>query len=208
MPSAIKELAALIMITLLTGAWGAATAEPPATPAERATEPRTAIPDDSRAADALRAARSRDRLAHSPGPKAPPRPKAKPRPRGWGVAPTKNYWISSGYGHRWGRLHAGLDFAAPAGTPVFAVTTGVVKRASWYGGYGKAVVIDHGAVDTLYGHNSQLLVKAGQRVTRGQVIAKVGTTGHSTGNHLHFEIRKGAGQYDPYPWLLKRGVKL
>jgi len=99
--------------------------------------------------------------------------------------------------------HKGLDIAAPNGTPIYAAADGVVKRAeNTSGGYGKLVVIDHGnGIETYYGHCSRILVKAGQTVTAGDKIAAVGSTGRSTGNHLHFEIRKNGSQINPQKYL-------
>jgi murein DD-endopeptidase MepM/ murein hydrolase activator NlpD len=87
-------------------------------------------------------------------------------------------------------LHTGLDIGAPRGTRIAAAASGVVVYTGWMGGYGQTVVIDHGrGYKTLYGHCSKILVKQGQRVSSGQVIAAVGATGRATGSHLHFEIR-------------------
>jgi murein DD-endopeptidase MepM/ murein hydrolase activator NlpD len=117
--------------------------------------------------------------------------------------------VSSEYGHRWGTMHEGIDIAAGSGTPVRAATDGVVKKASWYGGYGNAVIIDHGGgVQTLYGHNSALNVQPGDKVQAGQVIAKVGSTGDSTGPHLHFEVQVDGKAVNPRPWLKKHGLSL
>lgn len=105
--------------------------------------------------------------------------------------------ISSRYGTRWGSTHKGLDIAAPYGTAVKAAAAGTVTQAGWNsGGYGYLVVISHGnGVETYYGHCSSIDVKKGQQVSQGQVISRVGSTGNSTGNHLHFEIRvKGVAQ--------------
>ncbi|GAA2529516.1 M23 family metallopeptidase [Pilimelia columellifera] len=117
--------------------------------------------------------------------------------------------VSSEFGPRWGTEHEGIDFAARSGTAVRAAKDGVVKKASWYGGYGKAVIIDHGdGVRTLYGHNSKLDVKPGDRVQAGQTIARVGSTGDSTGPHLHFEVQVDGKAVNPRPWLKKHGVQL
>lgn len=98
------------------------------------------------------------------------------------------------------KLHTGVDIACPSGTPIHASAGGVVVHAGWLGGYGKAVIIDHGGgVSTLYGHCSELLVSTGQSVTQGQVIARVGSTGFSTGPHLHFEKRLNGVPVNPIP---------
>lgn len=122
-------------------------------------------------------------------------------------APSYTY-ISSPYGYRnhpvLGRtkFHSGLDLAAPGGSNILAAADGTVRSAGWNGGYGYCVVIDHGGgVATLYGHASKLLVSSGQKVTKGQVIALVGTTGMSTGNHLHFEVLKNGATTDPMAYL-------
>jgi murein DD-endopeptidase MepM/ murein hydrolase activator NlpD len=117
--------------------------------------------------------------------------------------------VTSEFGPRWGTMHKGLDLAAPAGSPIRAVTGGTVRRADWNGGYGNAVIIDHGnGLSTLYGHAASLNVKPGQKVHAGDIIAKEGSTGDSTGPHLHFEVRINDKQIDPRPWLTARGIKL
>ena len=98
--------------------------------------------------------------------------------------------LTSGYGRRWGRMHKGIDIAAPVGTPIFAAAPGVVVYARWNsGGYGNLIDIQHpdGSL-TRYGHNSRLLVVEGQQVNQGEAIALMGSSGRSTGPHLHFEI--------------------
>lgn len=100
--------------------------------------------------------------------------------------------ISSGYGWRSGGFHSAIDIAAPTGTSVLASDSGVVVFSGRDGGYGLSIVIYHGYYYTRYAHNSQLLVSNGQAVNKGQVIGKVGSTGRSTGPHLHFEIRTGS----------------
>ncbi|WP_144405678.1 peptidoglycan DD-metalloendopeptidase family protein [Aliterella atlantica] len=98
--------------------------------------------------------------------------------------------LSSGFGYRWGRMHRGIDIAAPVGTPIFAVAEGVVVRSGWSrGGYGNLVDIQHpDGTLTRYAHNYRLLVQPGQQVTQGQQISLMGSTGRSTGPHLHFEV--------------------
>jgi murein DD-endopeptidase MepM/ murein hydrolase activator NlpD len=126
---------------------------------------------------------------------------------GTGVSTAGFIWpvqgvITSGFGPRWGRMHTGIDIAAPSGTPIGAAKEGEVLYADWLGGYGQLVAIDHGDnVVTLYGHQSKMAVVEGQEVSQGQVVGYVGTTGHSTGNHLHFEVRIDTRPRDPRPYL-------
>jgi murein DD-endopeptidase MepM/ murein hydrolase activator NlpD len=112
--------------------------------------------------------------------------------------------FTSGFGYRWGRVHQGIDIAAPIGTPILAAASGVVDYAQWNdGGYGNMIDIRHpdGTI-TRYGHMSELYVKEGQTVTQGQLIGAMGSTGFSTGPHLHFEIRPNGGSaVDPMAFL-------
>lgn len=99
-------------------------------------------------------------------------------------------------------FHPGIDLAAPVGTPVHATAEARVTRAAFASGYGKLVVLDHGGgIETRYGHLSQIAVKVGQRVHRGDVIGRVGSTGRSTGSHLHYEIRLSSQAINPLPFL-------
>lgn len=125
--------------------------------------------------------------------------------------PISGAYISSGYGPRVhpitgvvGKMHAGIDYAAPEGTTIMAAESGVVIVAEWTSGYGNTVIIDHGdGLWTLYGHirNGGIKVKEGDSVTRGQKIAEVGSTGNSTGNHLHFEVRVNGSHTNPLNYL-------
>ncbi|SHJ35563.1 murein hydrolase activator EnvC family protein, partial [Lutispora thermophila] len=102
------------------------------------------------------------------------------------------------------KFHSGVDLKVPSGSSVVAANAGKVILAKYYGGYGNTVIIDHGGkISTLYAHNSKLLVKEGDTVTRGQVIAKSGSTGVSTGPHLHFEVRINGEPKDPLPYITK-----
>ena len=106
--------------------------------------------------------------------------------------------LTSGFGWRWGRMHEGIDIAAPQGSPVVAAAAGTVIYAGWMGGYGNLVVIDHGGgIATAYGHNSAIAVGGGQSVAQGQVVSYCGSTGHSTGPHVHFEVRVNGSPVDP-----------
>jgi len=125
------------------------------------------------------------------------------------VMPTKGIFTSN-FGYRWGVLHAGIDLANSIGTPIFAVSDGVVTDAGPTSGYGMWVKIRHAdSTVTLYGHVNTTLVSIGQRVMAGDQIATMGNRGNSTGPHLHFEVLQGGTQrIDPVPWLAKRGLML
>ena len=110
--------------------------------------------------------------------------------------------ISSGFGYRWGRLHAGVDIPLPEGTPLRAAASGSVAIAGWVGGYGNYTCIQHsGSLSTCYGHQSSIGVSVGQSVSQGQVIGHSGNTGHSTGPHVHFEVRINGSPVDPLGYL-------
>jgi murein DD-endopeptidase MepM/ murein hydrolase activator NlpD len=137
--------------------------------------------------------------------------RSKPRNfvRGSGIMalPSTGY-ISSPYGWRSHpvlgrrRLHTGMDFAAGYGSTIRAADSGTVLYSGWYGGYGKTVIINHGkGITTLYGHSSKLYVQAGENVKRGQAISAIGSTGLSTGPHLHFEVRKNGTPVNPANYL-------
>lgn len=122
--------------------------------------------------------------------------------------PTTSTYITSPFGFRmhpvlgvW-KGHTGVDIGVSSGSPVFAAASGKVIVAQWYGGYGNAVVIDHGSgLSTLYGHNNSLNVSVGQTVSKGDVISHSGSTGISTGPHLHFEVRVNGNYVDPMKYF-------
>ncbi len=125
------------------------------------------------------------------------------------VMPTKGIFTSN-FGYRWGVLHAGIDLANSIGTPIYAVSDGVVIDSGPAAGYGALVKLRHadGTV-TLYGHVNTTLVSVGQRVMAGDQIATMGNRGNSTGPHLHFEVLQGGTErIDPVPWLAKRGLNI
>jgi len=110
--------------------------------------------------------------------------------------------VVSGFGVRWGRMHEGIDIAATIGTPIRAAASGTVIHAGWLGGYGNLVVVDHGdGLATAYAHASAILVAVGQQVSQGDTLSLVGSTGNSTGPHLHFEVRVNGSAVDPLLYL-------
>ena len=125
------------------------------------------------------------------------------------ILPTEG-WISSGFSesrvhplHHLPMPHLGIDISAPAGTPIVAAAKGRVTRSSWVVGYGLTIEIDHGfGFTTLYSHASELVVQEGESVTRGQVIAKVGSTGTATAPNLHYEVKVDGIPQDPYRFIL------
>lgn len=119
-----------------------------------------------------------------------------------------SFRFTSGYGYRRDpktggrRMHKGTDFAAPTGTDIFATADGVVTQAGWHSGYGKLVKIKHAfGIETYYAHTSKILVKVGQRVSRGDHIADMGSTGRSTGTHLHYEVRVNGKPVNPMTYI-------
>lgn len=167
---------------------------PPAVVAVVAQQP---VPTPTDRADTTRAAtRTKDRS-----------PLKAQVPEDFWTAPLHEFDLTSDYGLRWGVLHAGIDLAAPTGTPVLAAHRGVVSEAGWAGTYGYLVVIDHGdGLQTLYAHNSELVAKAGDTVEAGDEISRVGTTGYSFGPHCHFEVHLDGSKIDPMPFLRERGL--
>jgi murein DD-endopeptidase MepM/ murein hydrolase activator NlpD len=139
--------------------------------------------------------------------------KTRPLPKvtaAW-VNPLPEGAVTSCFGQRWGRLHAGVDLATASGTPIRAAGTGTVVAAGPADGYGNAVLIDHGnGYLTHYGHMSEITATVGQKVRAGQQIGLEGSTGHSTGPHLHFEVHKGYYQnpIEPTRWMHKHGVDI
>jgi murein DD-endopeptidase MepM/ murein hydrolase activator NlpD len=110
--------------------------------------------------------------------------------------------VTSEFGYRWGRLHAGLDIGAGTGTPIHAAKSGTVIFSGQQNGYGNVIIISHGGgLTTLYGHQSRLAARDGDEVSTGDVIGYVGSTGHSTGPHLHFETRVNGSPQNPRRFL-------
>lgn len=125
------------------------------------------------------------------------------------VMPVTGATFTSGFGWRWGRLHAGNDFACPVGTHVAAMSSGTVITTGWENGYGNMVSIRYwdGTV-SVYAHLSQIITSVGAAVTPGQLVALSGNTGHSTGPHLHLEIHPNGGPaINPAPWLHDHGLQ-
>jgi murein DD-endopeptidase MepM/ murein hydrolase activator NlpD len=107
------------------------------------------------------------------------------------------------------RLHQGIDLASPTGTPIYAAADGFVGKADWFGAYGLYVQLEHGGeLQTRYGHMSRLNVAPGQRVRKGDVIGYVGSTGRSTGPHLHYEVRIAGQAVNPVPYMQPEQLQL
>jgi len=127
------------------------------------------------------------------------------------VSPLPGARISATFGAtsaRWATTHTGLDLAEPAGTPIHAAAAGTVVSAGWSGSYGNRVIVKHAdGTSTTYNHMSRMATSSGNRVSADQTIGYVGSTGNSTGPHLHFEVMNSKGTYiDPLPWLRDKGV--
>jgi murein DD-endopeptidase MepM/ murein hydrolase activator NlpD len=145
-------------------------------------------------AEKIAAARS----AQATAPVSAPTPSPSGGQLAWPVAGP----VTSGFGSRWGRVHEGIDIGVGSGTPVHAAAAGTVVYAGWMSGYGNIVVIDHGnGLSTVYAHNSSLVVGQGAAVGTGFVVALSGSTGHSTGPHVHFEVRLNGAPVDPLGYL-------
>ena len=233
-PSTFSPLRAASLPCLLLGAAGAAFAGMAALPASAVDAPAArvtaaealapvelapanvqlaAVLEQGRAAAdrqaaarlAARASRSRTAPAAAPAAKATAAPKAAVA---LFVRPGEGR-RTSGYGRRWGRLHAGVDLAAGIGSPIRAVAAGVVKSAGQESGYGNCVRVVHAdGTETVYAHMSRIVARGGDRVSAGELLGKEGNTGRSTGPHLHFEVRINGTPINPLPWLAQRGIKV
>ncbi|YAL82658.1 M23 family metallopeptidase [Dermacoccaceae bacterium W4C1] len=130
-----------------------------------------------------------------------------PSASGSWVRPVSGGTRTSGFGMRWGRLHAGIDYAVPVGTPLRSMNNGTVVKTGWYGGQGNRVVVRFAnGVEAVYAHMSSISVSPGQSVGAGQTLGLSGNTGNSTGPHLHLEIHIGGSPINPAGWLAARGI--
>lgn len=140
-----------------------------------------------------------------PSPPGPPPSQPEIASGGWNLVWPVQGVISSNFGPRRGKQHSGLDIAAPKGTPIKAARAGTVVTTGWLGGYGQTVILEHSdKTVTLYAHASKILVRKGQKVKQGEMIARVGSTGRSTGPHVHFEVIVNSRPRDPIGYLPKR----
>jgi len=181
---------AIFTLTLLGAFWGVAGSAPPA--------PDSALPGGDAAA-------FRQRMTERESPAQTSAPPAIPQQE---QPPVMLPRLSSGFGYRndpvsgLRTMHAGIDIPGPLGSPVRAAATGIIDYAGRAGGYGNMIEIDHGGgLVTRYAHLSRFLVASGARVERGQEIAMMGSTGRSTGSHLHFEVRLNGQATGPLAWL-------
>lgn len=162
----------------------------PLTPMQFSTRGGAPDPDASRANEIL-ASMDRINLYRLAAEKAP-----------FDIPVKSNFRFTSGFGPRWGRLHAGTDFAGPIGTPIYATADGVVTHASWSSGYGRLIKIRHDfGIETRYAHLNAMRVTVGQRVSRGDRIGDMGNSGRSTGPHLHYEVRVGGKPVNPMTYI-------
>ena len=157
---------------------------------------------DNRAEDSNRATRGNDREAST-------ELDTEAATRDIYLLPLDDYEFTSPYGVRFGKLHAGIDLAAPDGTPYKAVHAGKVTKAGYNGGYGYSITIQQDdGTEIIYAHSRRLLVRTGDVVKAGQVIGEVGNTGYSYGTHLHLEIHEDGTPVDPIVFLQARGVDI
>ncbi|MCW2500895.1 MAG: putative M23-family secreted peptidase [Frankiales bacterium] len=157
---------------------------------------------------------SRQRALPATRPAVRPKPAAKPRRLAAQWFRPSYSGVVSNFGPRWGRQHKGIDFGDGHGAPIRAIGSGVVVGAGYLNGesgYGQITLIRHaGGIVSAYAHQSRMYVQTGDRVQAGEVIGLVGSTGQSTGAHLHFEIRTSThgGQVNPLTWLRRHGVRI
>jgi murein DD-endopeptidase MepM/ murein hydrolase activator NlpD len=188
-----------VFVAVFFGFLAGATAVAVSTNADRPAQAVMAVPGQQ----------SRDDGAHFAQRHRPPRTPAKIAQEAKWVSPMPGAEVTSCWGPRWGTLHKGIDYAQPENTPINAASAGTVFGVgSLYAGYGISVVIDHGdGIFTHYAHLNNTTVTEGQTVNASQLIGHEGSTGDSTGPHLHFEVHQGLwNQLDPGPWMRARGV--
>ena len=125
------------------------------------------------------------------------------------LLPIEEYTFTSPYGVRWGKLHAGIDLAAPEGMPYKAIHAGTVTKAGYNGGYGNSITVQNAdGTEVIYAHSRRVLVRVGDQVKAGQVLGEVGSTGAAFGTHLHLEMHVKGQPIDPIPYLRERGVDI
>lgn len=162
----------------------------PLTPMQFSTRGGTPDPDAARA-NGILSSMDRINLYRIAAEKAP-----------FAIPVKSNFRFTSGFGPRWGRMHAGTDFAGPIGTPIYATADGVVTHAGWSSGYGRLIKIRHEfGIETRYAHLNSMSVSVGQRVSRDERIGAMGNSGRSTGPHLHYEVRVGGEPVNPMIYI-------
>ena len=202
-PAVVGFIAAVVGLVIATGSTAEARAFATRPAAVSVPEPSSAVANMADPAEIAQAINAVD-PQHRQTPARASRSAARAPLHRW-VRP--NYGpLSSPFGYRWGRLHAGIDLAGPYGSPILAATDGCITYAGPEAGYGEVMKItDWDGTETLYGHMSAF-VKTSGCVKAGQEIARVGAAGDATGAHLHFEVHVGGVPINPIPFLAKRGV--
>jgi murein DD-endopeptidase MepM/ murein hydrolase activator NlpD len=204
-PAIVASVAAVVGLVIATGNAAEARSLAARPTAVAAPEPATTGGTLASPAEIARAVNAVDPLERRTSARAS-RSSARAPLHRW-VRP--NYGpLSSPFGYRWGRLHAGIDLAGPYGSPILAATDGCITYAGPEAGYGEVMTItDWDGTETLYGHMSAF-VKTSGCVKAGQEIARIGAAGDATGAHLHFEVHVGGVPINPIPFLAKRGVSI
>jgi len=152
---------------------------------------------------------AQDRASRSSDRSGPALSSEQAAPVVWVLPLDCNYEITTLYEMRWGEFHYGVDLACAYGTPIHAAADGVVILARYDGGFGNAIMIDHGGgIETIYGHASSLKAHEGDNVKAGDVVSYIGSTGFSTGNHCHYEIHINGKPTNPFPFMLAHGVDI
>jgi murein DD-endopeptidase MepM/ murein hydrolase activator NlpD len=213
-PLAVLGVAAAVAVTIVSGRPGTAAAAPSAAGVDVPLAASSAAASKTATAHQVASQRDISRALQALEHTGDQRSAADRASRSHRRTALQHRWVrpdigplSSPFGYRWGTLHPGDDLAGPYGSPIVAATDGCIEAASWDGGYGNRILIhDWDGTDTLYGHMSAFVRTSGC-VKAGEVIGREGSTGYSTGPHLHFEVHVNGVAIDPLPFMAERGVR-